>query len=198
MISFVIFDLDGTLTRTPSPWQHVHERLGVWESTACEYLDEWLSGQISYDEFCRRDTRLWTGRTVREIEEYLDEIHVNRHVPDVVGRLIDAKVPSTIISSGFRYIANKIQMQCAWEPLLIYANELVDGPDVRIHVSGDLSSPLSKRSLAAQALQHFNATFDEALVVSDTTRDLEVLADCRYKLLIETEDDLLKVTDYLD
>jgi phosphoglycolate phosphatase-like HAD superfamily hydrolase len=28
MISSVIFDLDGTLTKTPSPWQHVHERLG--------------------------------------------------------------------------------------------------------------------------------------------------------------------------
>jgi phosphoserine phosphatase len=198
MISSVIFDLDGTLTRTPSPWQHVHERLGVWQSTACEYLDEWLSGQISYDEFCRRDTRLWAGRTVREIEKYLDEIHLNRHVPDVVGRLVGARIPSTIISSGFRYIANKIQMQCAWEPLLIYANELVEGPDVRIHVSGDFSSPRSKRVLAGQALQHFNSTFDDALVVSDTTRDLEALSDCRYKLLIENEDDLLKVYNYLD
>src|SRR5258707_4982959 len=120
MISSVIFDLDGPLTGPPSPWQYVHERLGVWESTACEYLDEWLSGNISYDEFCRRDTRLWKGRTVREIVEYLDEIHVNRHVPDVVSRLVDAKMPSIIISSGFRYIANKIQMQYPCETLLIY------------------------------------------------------------------------------
>ena len=33
-ISAVIFDLDGTLTMTPSPWRHVHERLGVWESAS--------------------------------------------------------------------------------------------------------------------------------------------------------------------
>jgi len=198
MISSVIFDLDGTLTRTPSPWQYVHERLGVWESTACEYLDEWLSGNISYDEFCRRDTRLWKGRTVREIEEYLDEIHVNHHVPEVVSRLVDAKIPSIIISSGFRYIATKIQMQCRWEPLLIYANELMDGPEVRINVSGDFSSPLSKRSLAIKALQHFNSSFSESLVVTDTSRDLEALADCRFKLLVQTEDDLLRVHQYLD
>jgi phosphoserine phosphatase len=198
MISSVIFDLDGTLTRTPSPWQHVHERLGLWQNTACEYLDEWLSGAISYDEFCKRDAQLWKGRTVREIEEYLDEIHVNRHVPEVVGRLVEAKIPSIIISSGFRYIADKIRLQCQWEPLLIYANELTEGPEVRINVSGDFSSPLSKRALAVQALQHFNSSFSEALVVTDTTRDLEALADCQYKLLVQTEDDLLKVHQYLD
>jgi len=198
MVSAIIFDLDGTLTKTPSPWKYIHERLGVWENTASAYLDEWLSGRISYDEFCRRDTRLWTGRTVQEIEAYLDEIAINPHVPDVAGRLVQEKIPSIIISSGFRYIASKIQTQCDWDPLLIYANELVEGPEVQINVSGDFSSPLSKRSLAAKALQQVDATFAETLVVSDTQRDLEVLADCRYKLLVETEDDLLKIHQFLD
>src|SRR5258708_7473696 len=41
MISSVIFDLDGTLTMVPSPWQYVHERLGVWDTTACHFLNEW-------------------------------------------------------------------------------------------------------------------------------------------------------------
>ncbi len=198
MIGAAIFDLDGTLTKTASPWQHVHRRLGLWNDTACAYLDEWLSGGISYDEFCRRDTRLWAGRTVQEIEDYLDEIDFNRHVPEIVKRLVAAKIPSIIISSGFRYIANKIQTRCEWQPLLIYANELVDGPEVRIRVSGDAESPLSKRARAVEALKHFDTTFEEALVVSDTTRDLDVLSECRFKLLIETEDDLLKVHQYLD
>jgi phosphoserine phosphatase len=198
MVSAVIFDLDCTLTTTPSPWQHIHERLGLWENTASAYLDEWLSGRICYDEFCRRDTRLWSGRTVQEIETYLDEIGINPHVQGVAGRLIQQKIPSIIISSGFRYIASKIQMQCAWDPLLIYANELVDGPEVQINVSGDFGSPLSKRSLAAQALRQVDAAFEQTLVVSDTQRDLQVLADCRYKLLVENEDDLLKVHDFLD
>src|SRR5438477_6964898 len=105
MISSVIFDLDGTLTMIPSPWRYVHERLGVWENTACGYLQEWLSGRIGYDEFCRRDTRLWSGRSVREIQDYLDEIHINRHVPGIVQRLVDAQIPSIIISSGFHYVA---------------------------------------------------------------------------------------------
>ncbi len=197
MISSVIFDLDGTLTRIPSPWQYVHERLGVWETTACAYLDEWLSGKISYEEFCRRDTSLWDGRSVDEIYRLLDEIDFNRHVPSVVERLVNAKVPSIIISSGFHYIATKIQAQCAWEPLLIYANELVDGPQVRINVSGDFASPISKKMLAERALKLIGSTLSETLVVSDTTRDLEQLCECGHKLLVREEDDLLRVNDFL-
>jgi phosphoserine phosphatase len=135
---------------------------------------------------------------VREIEQYLDEIHVNRHVPEVVRSLVSRRIPSIIISSGFRYVARKIQDQCGWDPLLIYANELVDGPEVRINVSGDFSSPISKRALAKSALNQFNTTFDNTLVVTDTTRDLEVLSECAFKLLIEREDDLLRVQEFLE
>ena len=197
MISSVIFDLDGTLTKTPSPWQFVHERLGVWENTACGHLDEWLSGKISYEEFCRRDTSLWNGRSVDEIYALLDEIDLNRHVPAIVERLVERRIPSIIISSGFRYVAAKIQAQCDWNPLLIYANELTAGPEVRINVSGDFKSPISKKALADRALELVGSTLEQTLVVSDTTRDLEQLCECGYKLHIREEDDLLRVNDYL-
>jgi HAD superfamily phosphoserine phosphatase-like hydrolase len=178
MISSVIFDLDGTLTMTPSPWRHVHERLGVWENTANSYLNEWLSGQMCYEDFCQRDTRLWKGRSVAEIYSYLDEIEWNRYVPAVVERLVAARIPSIIISSGFKYVALKIQEQCGWDPLLIFANELVDGPMVRINVSGDFASPISKKALAK-------------------TRDLDQLSECGHQLLVVEESDLLRVNDYL-
>jgi phosphoserine phosphatase len=197
MISSVIFDLDGTLTMVPSPWRYVHERLGVWEDTACHYLNEWLDGRISYEEFCRRDTNLWNGRTIGEIHGFLDEIGLNRHVPAVVEQLVERRIPSIIISSGFKYVAAKIQAQCGWDPLLIYANELVDGPIVQINVSGDFSSPISKKSLAEQALKTVGSSVSRTLVVSDTTRDLEQLGNCAYKLHVQQEDDLLRVTDFL-
>ena len=197
MISSVIFDLDGTLTRVPSPWQYVHERLGVWENTACHHLDHWLSGKISYEEFCQRDTDLWNGRTVDEIYSYLDEIAWNRHVPAVVQKLVAARIPSVIISSGFKYVASKIQKQCGWNPLMIYANELVDGPTVRINVSGDFQSPISKKALARQALASVGSTMAHSLVVSDSTRDFEQLSDCGYKLHVVEEDDLFRVTGFI-
>jgi phosphoserine phosphatase len=197
MISSVIFDLDGTLTKTPSPWQYIHERLGVWENTAARNLQEWLAGNICYEEFCNLDASLWSGRTVDEIYAYLDEIEWNRHVPAVVDRLVSARIPSVIISSGFKYVASKIQKRCGWEPLLIYANELDDGPVVKINVSGDFRNPLSKKALAEQALSSLGSTMENALIVSDTTRDLHQLCDCGYQLHVVEEDDLLRVQDFL-
>jgi phosphoserine phosphatase len=195
MISSVIFDLDGTLTKTPSPYQYVHERLGVWENTACAH--HVVSGRISYEEFCHRDASLWNGRTVDEIYRLLDEIDLNRHVPAVVKRLVERRIPSIIISSGFRYVAAKIEAQCGWDPLLIYANDLTDGPEVRINVSGDPTSPISKKALADRAMLLVGSTLTRTLVVSDSTRDLEQLCDCAYQLHVQEEDDLLRVNDYL-
>jgi phosphoserine phosphatase len=197
VISSVIFDLDGTLTRIPSPWRYVHERLGVWETQACNYFDEWLSGKIGYEEFCRRDASLWDGRSVDEIHGYLDEIEWNRHVPAVIESLVAAQIPSIIISSGFKYVATKIQQEHGWAPLIIYANELVDGPKVQINVSGDFGSPISKHALAKQSLSMVGSSMAESLVVSDTTRDLEQLSECAYKLHIMEENDLLRVNEYL-
>jgi phosphoserine phosphatase len=196
-ISAVIFDLDGTLTMTASPWRHIHERLGLWETLACTHLERWLSKQISYEEFCRLDANLWNGRSIGEIHSFLDEIEINRHVPQVIQRLVDSAIPSIIISSGFHYIASKIQQRWSWQPLLIYANELTEGPEVQINVSGDWGNPLSKRSLAEEALKLVGSTFTRTLVVSDTTHDLEQLCDCAHKLHIREEDDLLRVSDFL-
>ena len=196
-LSSVIFDLDGTLTRVPSPWKHIHERLGVWENPACGHLDKWLAGGITYEEFCRLDTGLWTGRSVTEIHGYLDEIEFNGHVADVVQQLVDSEIPSIIISSSFHYVAAKSRGLCAWRLLLIYANELTEGPGVRINVSGDFASPISKKALADEALRLVSSTYSGTLVVSDSIRDLEQLTDCGYKLLIREEDDLLRVGDFL-
>jgi phosphoserine phosphatase len=198
MISAVIFDLDGTLTKTPSPWRYIHERLGLWESTAAVYLEEWLSGKINYNEFCRRDTGLWKGRPLPEIENYLDEIEMNRHVPEVIRGLVERSVPSIIISSGFRYVAHKIQAEHSWKPLLIYANELTDGPEVQIHVSADRLSPISKKAHADAALGLVGAAACDTLCVSDSVHDLEQLAYCGFHLHIQQEDDLLRTLDYVD
>ncbi len=193
----IIFDLDGTLTRVPSPWRHVHERLGVWEETASSFLNQWLAGEIPYEEFCRRDFELWAGHDVQEIEALLDEIQINCHVPDVVRRLRAEHIPSFIISSGFSHVAHKIQADHLWEPLKIYANDLADGPEVHIRVSADVDSPISKRRLADTIFESAGVSPERTLVVSDSERDLEMLSQCGHQLLVEKEDGLLKVHDFL-
>jgi phosphoserine phosphatase len=197
MLSAVIFDLDGTLTGTPNPWRHVHERLGIWNTVAYMHMEDWLAGRSTYDEFCRRDVDLWSGLDVARIRGFLDEIEMNPHVPDVVGALMGQKIPSIIISSGFRYVARRIQTECNWEPLLIYANELMDGPDVRIEVSADRSSPISKKALADSALQLVGAAAQDTLVVSDSKHDLEQLCDFGFHIHVQENGDLLRILPLL-
>jgi len=196
-VSAVIFDLDGTLTGTPNPWRHIHERLGLWDTVAFTHMDDWLSGRITYDEFSRRDVELWAGRSLSEIQNYLDEIAVNPHVPRVVESLKQRGVPSIIISSGFRYVARKIQNNCNWERLTIYANELLDGPEVRIEVSADQTSPICKKAHADAALAILGASPLDTLVVSDGEHDLQQLRDCGFHLHVREDDDLLRVLPFL-
>jgi HAD superfamily phosphoserine phosphatase-like hydrolase len=198
MVDSIIFDLDGTLTQIASPWRHVHQRLGLWDDIASEYLDEWLSGGISYEEFCRRDFELWKGHSLEEIESLLDEIEINPHVPGIVDRLKGRGILSIIISSGFSRVAKRIQSRFKWEPLLIYANELVEGPDVLIRVSADPDSPVSKRRLSTIALEQAGVDPARSLVVSDSVQDLDLMAECQYRLWIQNEDDLLEVYRFID
>jgi len=196
MIEAAIFDLDGTLTMTPNPWRHIHESLGVWER-ACGHFDEWLSGRIDYDEFCRKDIGLWTGRELRDIHGFLDGIEINRHVPAVTRALEAEGIPAIIISSGFHYVARRVQSENQWERLVVYANDLVEGPDVRIGVSADPASPISKRALGDAALRRINADAKKTLVVSDAVRDLEALSNCGFHLHVQGEDDLLRTLHFL-
>ena len=197
MISAAIFDLDGTLTTTPNPWRHIHESLGVWDK-ANGHFSEWLDGKIDYDEFCRKDTGLWQGANLAAIHSFLDQIVVNRHVPAITRALVQRGIPSIIISSGFHHVARRIQAAHAWDPLFVYANELIDGPGVRIQVSADLSSPISKRVLGALALKQIGVSPKHTLVVSDAVRDLESLSDCGFHLHVQEEDDLALTLHYLD
>ena len=196
MIEAAIFDLDGTLTKTPNPWRHIHESLGVWER-ACGHFDEWVAGRIDYNEFCQKDTGLWLGRALQEIHGFLDQIEINRHVPAVTRALAVKGIPSIIISSGFHYVARRVQTENRWEKLTVYANELVDGPDVRIQVSADPSSPLSKRALGDAALRRARVDPKKTLVVSDAIRDLEALSDCGFHLHVQEENDLLRTLQFL-
>lgn len=197
MIAAAIFDLDGTLTKTPNPWRHIHESLGVWDK-ACGHFDEWLSGKIDYLEFCRKDTSLWRGSLLEQIHGFLDGIPLNQHVPAVTRALTQRRIPSIIISSGFHYVARRIQRTHEWEPLVVYANELIEGPDVRVQVSPDLASPFSKRALGAAALQSIGIDPRETLVVSDSLHDLEALQDCGFHLHIQHEDDLARTLHFLE
>jgi phosphoserine phosphatase len=196
MIAAAIFDLDGTLTLTPNPWRHLHEALGVWER-AEGHFGQWQAGEIDYHEFCRRDYRLWAGQPLAALHAHLDRIALNRHVPAVVSALGARRIPSVIISSGFHHVARRVRDTHQWTRLTVHANELVEGPEVRVGVSADPGHDLSKRRLGRAALVLLGVDAADTLVVSDGVHDLESLDYCGHHLHIREEDDLYRTLEFL-
>jgi len=86
LIRLAVLDVDGTLKQAESPYQYLHQRLGV--AHLAEVNRELaLAGRISYGEWLRRDAALWAGQDVDHILR-LQPVTVSEIV-GVQGQLLD-------------------------------------------------------------------------------------------------------------
>lgn len=49
-LRLVVFDVDGTLLKIRSSWQHLHEALGTWDRGK-QYAEQFFQGLIGYEEW---------------------------------------------------------------------------------------------------------------------------------------------------
>jgi len=104
----VLFDLDGTLTPVTSVWQHIHERLGVWDADAERHQQAYRSGAIDYEEFCRRDAAHWKGMKESDLRAITDAIPYRAGARDCVALLQKAGVLVGVISTGLTLLAERV------------------------------------------------------------------------------------------
>ena len=69
----VLWDLDGTLILEPS-WTLVHLLLGTQESHGVPLEQQYLEGQIKYEEFANQVTNQWRGVSTELIQETIPSI----------------------------------------------------------------------------------------------------------------------------
>ncbi|MFH2202942.1 MAG: HAD family hydrolase, partial [Elusimicrobiota bacterium] len=100
MVKAIFFDLDGTLTQVKSPWQRIHEKLGMWEPEGVKHLNDWLAGRIDYDTFFFRDVAMWMGRERQVLEGALAGIPFWPQTAPLLAELKKRGLPAIIISSG--------------------------------------------------------------------------------------------------
>jgi phosphoserine phosphatase len=171
----ILFDMDGTLTEVRSPWQYIHERLGLWADDGDRHLKAWLAGEIDYPEFFKRDVDMWLGMSRATLCGLMDEIPLKPGVPEALASLRDAGAASVILSTGFEHMARRIGKVSGLE-LPVWANVLrFDDGDrlesVDMVTSGDEDSPLSKRNLAPVIMERFGASRERTLAVGDSSGD---------------------------
>jgi phosphoserine phosphatase len=104
------FDIDGTLTPIRSSWQLLHRELGT-ERVARNNAKLVRDHRMSFEAWARADARLWTGFSVRRIEQVLETIPLRRGALDLVKGLQKLKFFTIAISSAPSILACRIQQE---------------------------------------------------------------------------------------
>ena len=73
-IELVVFDMEGTLTASPTVWELMHLKVGTWESHGLPYWERYKAGALGYDEFARLDTATWKGAPVDLLDRAVEEV----------------------------------------------------------------------------------------------------------------------------
>ena len=175
-----LFDLDGTLTKEKSAWEYIHRRLGVWNGYAEKFQESFVRGEISYDEFCRRDAAIWKGMKVSKVRRILNEIPFQPGVEEVIVFLKGKRVKLGMISSGLSLLADEVREKFGFDYAV--ANDLVaeDGVltgDIKINVHYD-----QKAEWVEEARQRFNVQREEILAVGDSTGDIPMFRMCGFSV----------------
>jgi phosphoserine phosphatase len=167
-----IFDLDGTLTQERSIWEYIHIRLGKWYGFAEEYQKQFLSGKISYEEFCERDAQVWKGMNVGELSEIIETVPFHPGVDELIHYLKQKGFKLTMISSGLSILSNWVHQQYGFDYSvsndLLQENGILTGK-VKIQVYYD-----QKAEWVKKILNQFGVKPEEVIAIGDSVGDIDM------------------------
>lgn len=189
MIRLAVLDVDGTLKRAESPYQYLHERLGVLHLAAA-HRELALAGKISYGEWLRRDVALWAGQPVARIRELLAQ---NPYLPGAAELLRALKrngVIVALVSAGFTLNTDPIVAEFGLDYAL--ANELtvrdgiLDGGSINHVPEG------GKAAFARNLMARLGIPAEETLAAGDTRGDLELFDCAGVRIAVNPKSELLR------
>jgi phosphoserine phosphatase len=168
-VRIVFFDCDGTLTNVKSSWQHVHERLNLWDENADQFQKLFRAGIIGYQEFCARDASLWKGIPVGQVLGIMDEITYREGVKETVRALSAEGIATVILSTGLSLLVDKARedlgMTFAMANELVARGGMLTG-EIKINVDHDQKGLWVRKILSGMSLRK-----DEAAAVGDSEGD---------------------------
>jgi phosphoserine phosphatase len=168
----VIFDLDGTLTKERSIWEYIHKRLGKWYGFAEEYQKQFLAGNISYEEFCERDARVWKGMKVGELLEIVKTVPFHPGVDELINYLKQKGLKFSMVSSGLSLLTNWVHEKYGFDYSvsndLLHENGILTGK-VKIQVYFD-----QKAEWVKKILKQFEVKPEEVIAIGDSKGDMDM------------------------
>jgi len=157
-LRLVVFDVDGTLLKVRSSWQHLHEALGTWDKGK-QYAEQFSQGLISYEEWAELDAFLWRGQPLEKVKLIIGGM------PYTLGAEEKGGFRVVLLSAGLSLVTERIEREIGVDYAL--ANDLIveDGVltgDVKVNV------PLDGKLDALQRIAgQFGVKLEECAAVGD-------------------------------
>jgi phosphoserine phosphatase len=166
------FDLDGTLTRERSIWEYIHKKLEKWYGFAEEYQKQFLSGMISYEEFCERDAQVWKGMRVEEVLEIVKTVPFHSGADELINHLKDGGLKLAMVSSGLSLLSDWVHQKYGFDYSisndLLHENGILTGR-VKIRVYYD-----KKAEWVMKILKQFGVKPEEVIAIGDSKGDMDM------------------------
>ena len=189
LIRLAVLDVDGTLKQAESPYQYLHQRLGV--AHLAEVNRELaLAGRISYGEWLRRDAALWAGQNVNHIRRLLAENPYLPGAPELLRTLKAAGVTVALVSAGFTLNTDPVMLEFGLDHCL--ANELttrdgiLDGGSINHVPEG------GKAAFACNLMTQLGISSEQTLAAGDTKGDLELFDCAGLRVAVNPKSDSLR------
>ncbi|HLY76344.1 MAG TPA: HAD-IB family phosphatase [Thermoplasmata archaeon] len=188
-ISFVAFDMDGTLLDVSSSWAEVHRFFG---DVNTEALQLFLQDRIDDQEFMRRDLALWRRHRPHITED--DLVSILAAVPLMPGahELFDALhaqgIRTAIVSGGLDVIAQRIGRELGVDRVL--ANGFVLDGHRRLTDEGIIRVPIKRKGDVVAGLQReFGLSVDDCAAVGNSQIDVAMFERSRIGVAFLPEDE---------
>jgi len=188
-LKLVVFDVDGTLIRTYSSWQHLHEHLGTWDRGR-RYAERFHRGTITYEEWARLDASLWKGLPLKRVQQVIDGIPYVDGAREVITTLRKAGFKVVLLSAGLSLVTERISREVEVDDSL--TNELVvkDGfltGEVKVNVSFD-----NKDEALRSILQRFDVEIGECAAVGDDETMIPLFEKAGFRIAFNPRDKIVE------
>lgn len=191
-ISFVAFDMDGTLLDVASSWAEVHRYFGD-ENT--EALQLFLDDRIDDLEFMRRDLALWHRHRPQITEQDLASILAPVPLMPGAHELFDALhargIRTAIVSGGLDVLAQRIGRELGVDR--VFANGFVLDGEGRLTNEGIIRVPIKRKGEVVAGLQReFGLSVEECAAVGNSDIDVAMFERSRIGVAFLPADDHIR------
>lgn len=180
------FDMDGTITRIGSSWEHLSRKLGIWDGNAEHHLTAFIEGRIDYMEFCRLDAMVLKGLDSSKVHQAISTIEIDFGITRLTEHLRASGTKLAIVSSGLSILADRVLQVAKFD--YVFVNELeTEGGlmtgGVRVNVSID-DPALTKKAIVRRLAAELGASKGAIAAVGDNWGDHGMIEEAGMKFFV--------------